>query len=151
MPKYYYYYPAYDKKYHRRLVAGLVTETQLIIAESICFPGRKGDPDFKAKVALLDEMVRRGTITPAEANAYFPDAGLKPDQFVKKKGRMIAENRALKAFNEPGKGHETMIVDIPQDAKLVGKIFLEAVEKHYPKKEFKKRKQKRLEEVVQAD
>jgi hypothetical protein len=138
--KEYFYYPAYGHTYNRitpkgetvaevyarRVLAGVVREGKIYVAESRCFMG--------------DE---------------FTDA----DQFNKKRGRQIALARAWQAagcrltdVDRDGKtvkewtfvgnhkvkkdsaGAETsFVIDIPEGLKEIGKLFVEEIEKRYPK------------------
>lgn len=147
-PKYYYYYPAYNAKYPRRVLAGLVTENKILVAEAVCFSGRKGEPGASPKVQLLQELVNDGVISKDEASVYMPEMGMKPDQFVKKRGRSIAERRATLALSNPEK-YCVLSIDIPEGTQLVGKLFVDAVEAIFPKT-MSKRKKAKLREVVTA-
>ena len=92
-PRTYFYYPAYGKKYARRVLAGIVSEGQIHVGEAVCFTGSKDK---------------------------------EPDQFNKRRGRLIAEARALK-------GNTVMVIDIPNGTTAIGKLFVQKVEEKYPK------------------
>ncbi len=98
-PRTYFYYPAYTKKYARRVLAGIVSEGKIHVGEAICFTGTQDK---------------------------------EPDQFNKRRGRLIAENRALQ-------GKTVMTIDIPNSTTAIGKLFVSEIEKVYPKHQGKPR------------
>lgn len=123
--KTFYYYPAYGHKYMhkfasgeekertyaRRVLAGVVSGDKIYVAESLCFTG---------------------------------DKDKSPDQFVKRIGRQVAEGRAYQAAGFTFKGGKwvpceckpskaVLTIPIPDGTVAIGKLFVEAVEKIYPK------------------
>ena len=123
-----YYYPAWNKKFSRRAVAGLVTGNKIYVAESVCFTGKPAGyvKDPLTKTAVWEDEK-------------------KPDVFIKKRGREIAEARARKSpsfvpgNNEDGSAKKNpafLVIDIPNDTVAVGKLFVESLEDYLKKKGF---------------
>lgn len=137
--KWFFYYPNYNKYYHRRVVVGLLIDGQIIVTQSVCFPGKKGDPHADAKKALLKQLVDNNVISLAEAMANMPLESIPGDMFIKAKGREIAQNRAFNALNY---NPETMMekadpavmrIEVPAESVgKEGKLFVERIEAVFP-------------------
>jgi hypothetical protein len=115
--KVYYYYPGYDKKHHRRVIAGLESEGRILVAEAITFSGRKKD-------TMLKE--------------FYPVWEIKPDIFNKAKGRMIALNRARM-------GKTFLELPIPAGCTSPSKFFKETLDSYYAARKFPTRVAKKAE------
>ena len=114
-PKTYYYYPAYGHKYTYTLPSGETKEG--------VYP----------RTVLAGVATEDGRILVGEARCFTGNKGCSPDQFEKKLGRIIAENRALG-------GKTSLVITVPDDNVAVGKLFVTEVEKLYPKHVSTKKK-----------
>lgn len=114
-PKTYYYYPAYGHKYTYKLATGESKEG--------AYP----------RTILAGVATDDGRILVGEARCFTGNKECRADHFEKKKGRLIAENRALG-------GKTTLVLTVPSDCVAPGKFFQEEVEKVYPKQPKKKKK-----------
>ena len=112
----YYYHPGFNKKHHRRVVAGLVREDKIYVSEAIAFTGKR------RKIRGL-EAIRN--LYRAPKNQW----EIKPDVFTKAKGRMIAVNRARA-------GNTILELTIPVDCTAPGKFFHDTVEAYYTALKF---------------
>lgn len=146
----FYYYPGVSNKKPRRIaLAGIVKGNQILVAESVTYPGRN-----PTKVA--EELIET-EFGPAVRFTYLLD-GKDPDVFNKKRGSQIALDRARGySFNYKGKlpfnniegsftakdGKKTflervpckqtlsMVIEIPEGEQFVGKLFVAEVTKKY--------------------
>jgi hypothetical protein len=147
----YYYYPAYGHKYvhtfpsgdqkervyARKVLAGVVSNGKIYIAEAQCFTGdkEKAEPDQFNK--------KRGREI-AEARAYRA-AGfeLQPQTVIKKKDDGTEYEAVEQVWTYTGNHkpqvrgkNDTVVsleVPIPDKETAIGKLFVQEVEKHYPK------------------
>lgn len=127
-PKVYFYYPAFNEKFVRRTLAGVVEDGILHVAQAAVFPG------YKAKIVPV--KFRSGQVI------HVVDPGMKADNFNKKEGRRIATERAtgIKHLAE-GKtarvGRKTIFqVPVPAGDYNPGKFFVSNVEVYLQKKGF---------------
>ena len=127
-PRIYFYYPAWNKKFVRRTIAGVVIDQTLYVAQAAVFPGFKPE--------LIPVPLRNGQIV------YVVDPGMKPDVFSRVEGRRIATERCTgkkiigdKVYNVPKQ--ILFKLDLPNgDNHNPGKIFVGAVENYLVAKGF---------------
>ena len=88
---------------------------------------------------VLAGVVSGNKLYVAESTCFTGNTIVDPDQFVKKRGRAIAEGRAWKAVHFDYQEHDAsqtspaaFIVEVPEGTEAVGKFFVEEVEKRYP-------------------
>jgi hypothetical protein len=115
-PKTYFYYPAYGHKYNYTLPSGETKEG--------VYP----------RTVVAGVATEDGRILVGEAKCFTGNKKCSPDQFEKKLGRIIAENRALG-------GKIVFTITVPDDTVAVGKLFVTEVEKVYPKHVSTKKKE----------
>jgi len=112
-PKVFYYYPAHGHKVVRS------------------FPnGESKEQTYSRRV--IAGIVSGKKLYLGEAVCFSGTKKQGPDQFNKKTGRLIAEGRCWKAINTDPKV-ASYIVDVPDGTELLGKFFVQEVEKRYPK------------------
>lgn len=129
--KVYFYYPAWNKRFARRTLAGVAEGNTLYVSQAVAFPG--------IKPKSIPVKMANGSIV------YIVDPGIKRDTFNKKEGRALATQRATgvkkvgdKTFNV---GRTTIFeVYLPNGEDLnTGKAFVEACEKYLEEKGFPKK------------
>lgn len=125
--KVFFYYPAFNEKFVRRVLAGVVNDGILYVAQAAVFPG--------FKPTLVPVTFRNGH------TVYVVDPGMKADVFVKKEGRKLATERAtgIKIVNNQQfpVGRKTIIeLPLPEGDVNPGKFFVGAVESYLQKKGF---------------
>lgn len=133
--KFFYYYPAYNKRFARRILTGLVSGNKIYVAQAVCFPG--------IKPTLLPVPLTDGKVV------LLVDPGMRPDSFNKKEGKRIAEERAQgwKMLPNGTKVHPgrdlIMTIDITEaDQAHPGQLFVREVEKFLAAKGFPPRERK---------
>ena len=133
-PKVYFYYPAYNEKFVRRTLAGVVEDGKLYVSQAAVFPG------YKARIVPV--TFRSGQVI------HVVDPGMKADVFCKKEGRRIATERVTGIKHVPGGikapvGRTTIIeCPCPEGDFNPGKFFVGTVEVYLAKKGYPARKAK---------
>lgn len=125
-PKVYYYFPAHG---------------------CLAFKGKKCKHYARR---VLAGIVSGNKLYVAESTCFTGNRLVESDQFIKKRGRQIAEGRAWKAVHfeytkETGVSQESpaaFIVEVPEGTEAVGKFFVQEVEKRYPAHVKKEKKVK---------
>lgn len=107
--KIFFYYPGWNKKFPRRVIAGLLNGNQIELSEAICFPGHK--PKI-ITVKLTDGR-----------NSYVVDPGTRADSFNKKEGKAIAIERVRGYKEIPTKVAGVNKIVTP-GKKLIGTIMV---------------------------
>lgn len=123
----FFYYPAWNKKFVRRVLAGIVNDNTLYVAQAALFPG------FKPQ--LVPVTFRNGQ------TVFIVDPGMPADAFDKKEGRRIATERCTGIKVDGDKKYpvgRTILfkIDLPAEDVNPGKIFVGACENYLKAKGF---------------
>lgn len=129
-PKVFFYYPAYGHPVERQYPNG--TKKTHIYSRRVVAGIFQGSKLFLAEAICFSGTKKQSA-----------------DQFNKRTGRLIAEGRCWKAINTNPEV-ASHIIEVPEGTELLGKFFVQEVEKRYPKHVKAGKAAPKTEEPAQA-